>query len=95
MTNPVTKTKKQVIVPSIKEEGKEHVLETLLNQDEAPILKSIGYAKVPKSNNYVSYIITSKGDQVISIETDEPNLRSICEETAKINFVQEFMSREE
>ena len=87
--------KESVIVPSIQIEGKEHALQELFNKEDAPEIKSVGYAKVPGTNQYISYTITSKGTEVVKIEVEEPNLRQIAEESAKICFVNTFMTVEE
>ncbi len=36
----------------------------------------------------------TKGTKVIKVDADEPNLRAIAEESAKISFVDTFMSAE-
>lgn len=53
-------------------------------------VKSIGYMRIPNKNTFASYVITSKGDKVLKIEVDEPNLRQIAEESAKTHFVSHF-----
>lgn len=81
-----------VIHESIKVEGssKEHALKTLFNDDEAPEITSIGYMKIPGSNRYISYVITSQGKEILKIEVSEPDFRAIAEDEAKINFVNCF-----
>ncbi len=53
-------------------------------------LKSIGLIRVPNKNTFCPYVITSKGDKILKIEIEEPNLRVIAEDCAKINFVNLF-----
>ncbi len=101
MVKPLKKVKpsptESVVKPSVTFlGGKDHVLEELLKKDEAQELKSVGYARV---NNlaghtaaYVSYVITTKGDKVLKIEVEEPNLKAIAEEATKISFVNNFMT---
>lgn len=65
-----------------------HAFEKLEDQGALPILKSVGYARVfPGSREYVSYVITSQGREVLSIEVSEPNLKAIASDEAKISFV--------
>lgn len=90
-----TSKKESVVQPIIRiENDKEHIMATLLDSKSAPEVKSVGVFHVPGTNNYVSFTMITKGNEVISIEVDEPNLRAIAEESAKINFVQTFMSGE-
>lgn len=87
--------KKSVVTPIIKIEGHTNVLEDMIKGSDAPTLKSVGYARVGEgSNNWVSYVITTRGTEVIEIQVDEPNMREVAEESSKINFVQEFMAAE-
>lgn len=87
--------KKSIVEPIIHVEGKDHILENLDNS-EMPILTSVGYARVGEnSKTYVSYVIKTQGDKVISMEVGEPNLRAIALDEAKISFVNELMDSEE
>ncbi len=83
-----------IIEESIKVEGstKKHALKQLFDEDAAPQIKSIGYAGIPGTNRYISYIITTQGKEVLKIEVSEPDLRAIAEDEAKINFVNCFMA---
>ena len=97
MSKPVKATQ-SVVKPTMSfNDGSEHVMETLFKGKAENLLTlvSIGYTKIPNSNNYVSYKIISKGTEVLSIEVDEPNLRGIAEESSKMAFVGAFMSRDE
>lgn len=72
-----------------------HQLKELIESDdldEVPELVSVGMYKV--GGNWVSFVMESKGSQVTKITLDEPNLRPIAEESAKINFVNKFMTNE-
>lgn len=82
-----------VVKPSIEFSDKKHILVSLFEGDEAllPTLKSVGYSKVPGTNNFIAYTITSRGTKIIRIDAEEPNIRPIAEETAKIFFVNAFM----
>lgn len=93
-----TKEVKTVVEPSIKVEGaKPHPIEVLYSgdQESMPEVKSVGYMKVPGTNQYVSYVITTKGSEVLKFEVEEPNLRAIAEESAKISFVTNFIDGQE
>lgn len=82
----------KVIEPIIRANGEPNVLETLFDgpEEELPTLKSIGYAKVGGSS-WISYVMTTRGKEIIKIEVSEPNLRAIAEEESKINFVNCFV----
>jgi len=86
-----------IIKPIIKEEeGTKHPLSILFTQKPELLqeLTSVGLFRLPDTNKFISYTIKSKGTEVISIEVSEPDLRAICEETSKIAFVENFMSKE-
>ena len=92
-----TKTKpvkeESFVKPSIQvNDSKENVISNLIEGSNAPEIQSIGVFKVPGTNHYVSFTMITKGKEVISIEVEEPNLRAIAEESAKISFVEKFMS---
>lgn len=87
---------KEVIQPLIQVEGEPHILQSLFEgpQEELPELKSIGYGRLNNSNHgWVSYVITTKGKEVIKIEISEPDLKPIAEESSKINFVNCFVDQ--
>lgn len=88
--------KDSVVKPSMHFEGdKEHVLTTLLEEGDAPVLKSVGYTRlktVKGQSSYVSYVITTQGEKVLKIDVEEPTQRYIAEEATKIAFVNHFMS---
>ena len=88
---------KSVVRPLIVLKGatSENVLKVLIDSKDAPLLKSIGFRRASEtSQSWVSYTVTTKGDKVISIEVDEPNMRQVAEESAKINFVTLFTDAE-
>jgi hypothetical protein len=87
-----TKSSESIVKPLVKVEGQKNALETLIDDEQAPILKSVGYMKIfqNRQHSWVSYVVTSKGKEVISIEVSEPDMRDIAEESSKINFVQCF-----
>ena len=89
----------EIVKPSIHIEGdKEHALKLLFREDDAPIIKSVGYAPLaglPGHGRYIAYIVTSQADKVLSIEVEQPNLKGIAEESAKMAFVETFMGTEE
>lgn len=73
-------------------ESKESAFEKLFNAENPPEIKSVGTVHVPGTNTHISFVMTTKGKEIISIDVDEPNLRAIAEETSKINFVNLFMN---
>lgn len=84
-----------VVKPSIKFEGDTatHPLAALFDgkSELMPEVKSIGYMRLPDTNLFVSFVMISKGREIISVEVEQPNLRAIAEESAKIAFVTQFM----
>ena len=58
-----------------------------------PTLTSIGYGPLGPDDQWVSYVIQSRGKEILSIEVAEPNVRAIAEESSKINFVERFVDR--
>lgn len=79
--------KKSVVETSVIFEGETNPLVSIFEDME---IKSIGYMRVPNKNTFASYVVTSKGEKILKIEVDEPNLRPIAEESAKIHFVSNF-----
>lgn len=96
----MSKTKKKteaVVQPIIRVDGQPHVLETMFegSTEELPLMKSVGYMRLnDNKNSWISYVITTRGKEVVSVEVSEPNLRPIAEESAKISFVQSFVDQE-
>ncbi len=60
--------------------------------DKVPELTSIGMYKMPGSKYYTSFVMKSKGGQITKLTVEEPNIRQVAEESAKISFVNEFMN---
>jgi len=84
-----------VVKPLVQVAGEKHLLDQMLEDGEAPEMKAVGYMRMGKGPNaWVSYTVKFKGTEVTSIEIDEPNLRAIAEESAKIAFVNEFIDAE-
>lgn len=92
----IKKTKDSVVNPSVKfaNDTKEHALTSIISDEDAPVIQSVGIFKIPSTNHYVSFVMHTKGTQVVKIDVEEPNLRGIAEESAKISFVSAFMSGE-
>jgi hypothetical protein len=99
-----------LVRPSIIFEGDElHPLQEILSSDPKnwPEIKAVGYMRLPRvydrkatnkvkdTGNFVSYIITIRGAEVVSIDVEQPDLRAIAEEATKIAFVDQFMQSEE
>lgn len=85
-----------VVSPLIRSNGESHILEDLFDGpvEEMPLIKSVGYSKLGGRSGWISYTITTRGREVVSIEVSEPDLKDIAEETAKIAFVQAFIDKE-
>lgn len=94
----VVKPEPAFIQTLIKVEGEKHPLEKIMDEDpdDMPVMKSVGYMKIDqnKKHSWVSYVLTTKGKEVISMEVSEPDMRDIAEETSKINFVEKFIDSE-
>ena len=87
---PVTKieTKDPLIIPSIRVNGEKHILEEMFESGDMPEMKAVGFVKIGTLvSNWVSYTVTFRGNEVIKIECEEPNVKGIAEENAKIAFV--------
>lgn len=83
----------KLVVPLTSAPGEKHLLEKMFEEKEIPILKAVGYAQLRPGDAWVSYVMTTQGDKVLSIVVAEPNLRLIAEEAAKTDFVTEFMDK--
>lgn len=94
MSKPSKKqTVKPFIQPLIKTSGEKHLFEEMNENGELPIIKSVGFCRVsPKSKNFVSYVITSQGDKILTMEVSEPDARAIAEDNSKTSFVSTFMN---
>lgn len=83
----MSRAKKPTVEPLIRVVGsdKEHAMEKMLSGDNPPELTSVGMVRVPGNNNWVSFVMTSKGSEVLRLEVGEPNLRGIAIDESKIN----------
>lgn len=90
-----TKSEPSYIEPTLKfdDKHKNEFIEHVKNDE--PELTAVGYARIPGTNNYSAYVIKIVGDKVIKMIVDEPNLKLVAEESAKIQFVNEFVRNEE
>lgn len=91
----MAKAKKTIVKTEIESEEK-NALAEMFESNEAPVLTSVGYAKLAETgqNNWVSYVMKSKGTKVLSIDVTEPDARAVAEDLSKISFVNSFMSPE-
>lgn len=91
------KNKKNPVQPTLVHVGdtKEHALKVLLDgpKEDMPILTSVGYVKIPETKLFSAYIIRSQGHEILSVEVDEPDHQAVAEESAKISFANEFITR--
>jgi len=78
------------VVPSISVEGYTHPWVLAEKAGELPEMKAVGYSRLP-GGQWVSYVVTFQGARVIKVEVEEPNLRAIAEESAKMAFVTNFV----
>ncbi len=85
-----------VICPLIQVVGEKHLLEKMWADGDTPEIKAVGYMRLGKEkHSWVSYTITTRGTAVTKIEIDEPNMREIAEESAKIAFVENLIGPSE
>ena len=79
-----------VIKPSIQViGGNPHpLMQMLQDKKELPVMKAAGFFKIEngKRDNHVACTMVVE-DGKLTIEVEEPNLKNIAEETAKISFV--------
>ncbi len=85
-----TETKTTIVKPVLRFNNEPHALESALKAKDAPEIKSVGIVRL--DNGWVSCMITTKGEKVISIEPGEPNMKKIAIDEAKVTFVDNFMS---
>lgn len=93
MAKPLKKpvAKEEFVKPLIRSGDQKHAFEAMFESDKMPTLKSVGYAQLEGTSHFVSYVLTTRGKEVLNIEVSEPNLRSITEDSAKITFIDQFM----
>lgn len=102
MAKPISKLKvvesvSSIVKPIIREGDKKHLLEIMLDGDpnKYPIIKAVGYMPIRDGQaGWISYTITTKGREVLSIEVSEPDGRLLAEDGAKIAFVNQFIDHE-
>lgn len=90
-------TQESFITPLIRFGDEKHLLEQIMETDKKniPTMKSVGYMSLKEgSSSWVSYVITTRGKEVLNIEISEPDLRAIAEESAKISFVEQFIDQD-
>lgn len=95
-----TAEKRAIIKPTIDfGDNKKHAMEKLLHGEEEslPTLKAVGVTKVLLPNQtqaWTSYTVHFRGNNVVQVDVDEPNMAQIAVEQAKMNFVHIFMKDE-
>lgn len=95
MARPKSNKADSVVKPLIAVAGETHPLDDMIASDDAPEMKAVGYMRLsPGPSGWVSYTVTIKGREVLSIDVAEPNMRAIAEESAKIAFVEAFIDAE-
>lgn len=84
------------IVPSIRNNDEKHIFEEMFDLGELPEMKAVGYVKIGNGTaNWVSFTATIKGKDVLRLDVEEPNIRAIAEESAKIAFVSALIDEPE
>ncbi len=84
-----------IVVKPLVQGEKKHLLAQLFegNSPELPILKSVGFGRIEANGSWISYVIRSRGKEIISIEVSDPDQRSIAEDNAKTSFVTELVDQ--
>ena len=83
---------KSVCEPSVVIEG--HTNPFIPFYESGPELTAVGYVRIPGTNEYSSYTITIKDGVVTKVVCEEPNLKVIAEESAKIAFINNFVDKD-
>jgi hypothetical protein len=88
-----------VVKPYIRVKGQPHRFEELDAQNKLPELTSIGLCKVSgldegRRNDWISYVLKTRGREIISLEVSEPDHKAIAEDNCKTIFVNLFMNQE-
>jgi hypothetical protein len=88
-----------IVKPLVSFQGQIHKFVELDLKDGLPELTSIGICKLSKPeegrrNDWVSYIIKTKGRQIVSMEVSEADHKAIAEENHRTAFVTLFMDAE-
>jgi len=86
-----TKSKKSDVIQepmSFVGQPQDHILKIMFDglDEKIPEIKSIGYTSLPGTNRFFSYIITSKGREILKIEVLEPDFKAIAMDQTKVNF---------
>jgi hypothetical protein len=68
--------------------------ESALDKVLTLVLESIGIVQIPGTNTHVSFVIKTKGKEVLDIAIDQPDIHAIAIDQAKVNFVHKFMPHE-
>lgn len=50
--------------------------------------KAVGYAQIPGTNTWVSFVVDVEANGTVTVTASEPNLKAIAMEAAKIDFIQ-------
>ncbi len=61
---------------------------------ELPIITSIGWMKV-EGNAWAVLTIKTKGNEVVGVEVEEPNMKAIALETLQIKVIRELVDKSE
>lgn len=80
----------------ISTDEKPYELRSTFDAKDLPEMRAVGVVKIEdRVSGYMPVILTIRGEKVVKVEMEEPNLHEIAVNMAKINFVHLFMGPEE
>ncbi len=79
-----TTSKTEIIKPILRFNEEVNPLETLWNNDNPPVITSVGIFKSP--TGWVSCVVKTKGTEVIEVNPGQPNMRGVAIGEAKFSF---------
>lgn len=96
MSKPTTKKpvaeKTSLVVPTVV--FSDHVNPIISEIEDGLPMKAVGVVRRPGFNDWVAFTVELEGTTVTKIEVEEPNIRMVAEDTAKVAFVHAFTSVE-
>jgi hypothetical protein len=84
----------QIVQPIIKDSRIPHPLEVLESEGKFPDLTAVGILNLGSGTKYVSYVLKTKGDKIVSLEVTEPDMKAIAVESLKTEVVLKFIDPE-
>ena len=89
-----TATATKIVRPLIRDAHTPHPLEVLETDGKIPDLTAVGMLNLGSGAKYVSFVLKTKGDKVVSIEVTEPDMKAIAVEALKTEVVLKFIDPE-